>query len=93
MKIEKEHKQRTLMRWSKRELVEHIMVLEHNNNVLHETIHQQFINFSEMMKEKTAKWIAKDDKGNGVCSMCNRQDKIDPLATHCRYCGSRMESA
>ena len=41
MKIEKEHKQSTLMRWSKRDLVEQIMVLEHNNNVLHETIHQQ----------------------------------------------------
>lgn len=35
-------------------------------------------------------WVLKDGKGNGVCSHCNRQDKIDPLATHCRYCGAKM---
>ncbi len=45
------------------------------------------------LKKKTntqpqAKWILKDDKGNGVCSNCHRQDAIDPLATHCRYCGA-----
>lgn len=37
-----------------------------------------------------AKWILQDGKGNGVCSACNRQDRIDPLATHCRYCGAIM---
>lgn len=57
MKIEKEHKQSTLMKWSKQELVEQIMLLEHNNNALHETINQQFVNFSEMLKEKQSKWI------------------------------------
>ena len=29
--------------------------------------------------------------GSGVCSECHRQDKIDPLAKFCRYCGARME--
>ena len=28
--------------------------------------------------------------GSGVCSECHRQDKIDPLAKFCRYCGSPM---
>ena len=28
--------------------------------------------------------------GNGVCSECHRQDKIDPLAKFCRYCGAPM---
>lgn len=37
------------------------------------------------------RWILKDQNGNGVCSHCNRQDAIDPLATHCRYCGCKME--
>lgn len=37
------------------------------------------------------RWILRDDKGNGVCNHCNRQDKIDPMATHCRYCGAKME--
>lgn len=36
-------------------------------------------------------WIMKDKNGNGVCSNCNRQDKIDSLATHCRYCGAKMD--
>lgn len=39
----------------------------------------------------TGRWILKDQNGNGVCSHCNRQDAIDPLATHCRYCGCKME--
>ena len=26
--------------------------------------------------------------GSGVCSECHRQDKIDPLAKFCRYCGA-----
>lgn len=28
--------------------------------------------------------------GSGVCSKCNRLDKIDPLAKFCRYCGAPM---
>ena len=40
-----------------------------------------------------ARWILRDEqKGTGVCSVCNRQDAIDPLATHCRYCGARIEA-
>lgn len=40
---------------------------------------------------KHGKWILKDQNGNGVCSNCNRQDNIDPLATNCRYCGAKMD--
>ena len=29
-------------------------------------------------------------KGTAICSNCNRQDHIDPLATHCRYCGAEF---
>ncbi len=29
--------------------------------------------------------------GKGCCSNCHRLDSIDNLATHCRYCGARME--
>ena len=31
--------------------------------------------------------------GSGVCSECHRQDKIDPLAKFCRYCGAPMTDA
>lgn len=38
------------------------------------------------------RWILVDtEKGIGVCSNCNRQDRIDHLATHCRFCGARMD--
>ena len=44
-------------------------------------------------KEVTMSWILRDDaKGTGVCSVCHRQDHIDPLATHCRYCGARIKN-
>ena len=50
MIIEKEHKKETLMNKTKKELVEHIMCLEHNNNVLHETLEQQAKNFETLEK-------------------------------------------
>ena len=28
--------------------------------------------------------------GSGICSECHRQDKIDPLAKFCRYCGAPL---
>ena len=35
------------------------------------------------------KWLIVSN-GSGVCSECNRLDKIDPLAKFCRYCGVPM---
>ena len=29
--------------------------------------------------------------GSGVCSVCNRLDKIDPLAAYCKYCGAKLK--
>lgn len=29
--------------------------------------------------------------GKGCCSNCHRLDSIDSLATHCRYCGAKMD--
>lgn len=37
-----------------------------------------------------AHWVAVEN-GVGVCSNCNRQDHIDPIATHCRYCGAVLD--
>ena len=39
---------------------------------------------------KEAHWVAVEN-GHGICSNCNRQDRIDNLATHCRYCGARIK--
>ena len=51
MKIEKEHKLKTLMNYTKRELAEHCMTLEHNNNTLRETIDQQYANSQKIIKD------------------------------------------
>lgn len=45
--------------------------------------------FLEAQMPKEAHWVAVDN-GHGVCSNCNRQDSIDNMATHCRYCGAKM---
>ena len=37
-----------------------------------------------------AKW-ENVQNGKGCCSNCNRLDSIDNLATHCRYCGAKMD--
>ena len=29
--------------------------------------------------------------GKGICSNCHRLDSIDNIATHCRYCGAKMD--
>lgn len=40
----KTHKRSTLMNWTRRELVDYIMNLEHNNQVLEERFEQQYKN-------------------------------------------------
>lgn len=46
---------------------------------------------SDVAPARHGRWILVDKNGTGVCSECNRQDHIDPLATHCRYCGALMD--
>ena len=29
--------------------------------------------------------------GKGICSNCHRLDSVDNLATHCRYCGAKVD--
>lgn len=51
LQIEKEHKKSTLMSKQKKDLVEQIMYLEHNNNVLNERVNQQAVNFNKLCKD------------------------------------------
>ena len=53
MTIEKEHKRSTLMQWSKAELIEHILCLEHNVNALHESFEQQYKNCMQIINDMT----------------------------------------
>ncbi|MEG1022365.1 MAG: hypothetical protein RSE50_12710 [Myroides sp.] len=50
MKIEKEHSKTTLMNWTKEQLAEHVMCLEHNNNVLHENNNIQYENITKLLE-------------------------------------------
>lgn len=47
MKIEKEYSESTLMRMTKKELVEYIKCIVHNNNVLQDMLDQQYKNYME----------------------------------------------
>ena len=49
MIIQKEYRKNTLLRHSKTDLVEHCMMLEHNVNVLHETLDIQYKNYMQIM--------------------------------------------
>ena len=53
MKAQKEHKKATLMKWSKEELVEYIMCLEHNINAVNESFDNQYHNCVRMLTEMT----------------------------------------
>ena len=54
LQIEKEHKRSTLMTAKKKDLVDQIMYLEHNNNVLHDTLDQQAENIYTLQQQM---WI------------------------------------
>lgn len=45
------HKKSTLMNWTRRELVDHIMMLEHNNQVMEETFEQQYKNCMQIIRD------------------------------------------
>lgn len=51
MKVQKEHKKSNLMHWTKKELVEHIVCLEHNYNVLYETFNNQYNNCLKLLDD------------------------------------------
>lgn len=38
-----------------------------------------------------AHWVLQESNGYAVCSHCHRGDHVDPIATHCRYCGAKMD--
>ena len=51
MKVQKEHKKATLMRWSKEELAEYILCLEHNINALNDSFENQYCNCVKMLAD------------------------------------------
>ena len=51
MKTQKEHKKSTLMKWSKEELVEYILCLEHNINAVNESFDNQYNNCLKLLDD------------------------------------------
>lgn len=51
MKIEKESSESTLMRMTKKELVEYIKCIVHNNNVLQDMLDRQYKNYMEKVND------------------------------------------
>lgn len=51
MKTQKEHKKASLMKWTKEELVDYIMCLEHNINVVQESFDNQYHNCLKLLDD------------------------------------------
>ena len=51
MRVQKEHRITALMRWSKKELAEHIVCLEHNYNALNESFDNQYHNCLKILDD------------------------------------------
>ena len=66
--------------------------LKHSFDLTDETVDALLSALRPVSRERVEKvWRGEwqmVSNGIGVCSECHRQDKIDPLAKFCRYCGA-----
>lgn len=51
MRPQKEHRKTALMKWTKEELAEHIVCLEHNYNALYESFDNQYHNCLKLLDD------------------------------------------
>lgn len=51
MKVQKEHRKETLMRWTKDYLVDYVMCLEHNINAVNESFDNQYNNCLKILDD------------------------------------------
>ena len=51
MKVQKEHRKATLMKWTKEELADYVMCLEHNINVVNESFDNQYNNCLKLLDD------------------------------------------
>ena len=50
-KMQKEHKKQTLLNWGKEDLIDYIIMLEHNINVVNESFEIQYNNCLKMIDD------------------------------------------
>lgn len=55
-----------------------------------EDVNLNSIPAADVVEVRHAHWNMVQN-GKGICGACNRLDSIYQLATHCRYCGARMD--
>lgn len=51
MRPQKEHRKTALMKWTKEELADHIVCLEHNYNILYESFDNQYRNCLKLLDD------------------------------------------
>jgi hypothetical protein len=51
MKVQKEHRKTALMKWTKEELADHIVCLEHNYNAVNEMFDNQYMNCLKLLND------------------------------------------
>ena len=85
----------TLMRMTKKEIIEQLRIAEHNFKAMKETVNQQAENFIKLLAEerKHGHWT-KDNK----CSECGAQRPTQGInkwiyldAKYCYACGTKMD--
>ena len=81
LQIEKEHKRLTLMNRKKKDLVDQIMCLEHNNNVLHDMLNQQAENFKKICEDCKNK-----ENKTKICDICNKEITEKEFKNNDGYC-------
>lgn len=91
---DKMHRRSSLMSSDKKDLVEHIILLEHNNKVLNDTLNQQAENFKTLLKEYQFKDISLLEKcgtcGANITLMAsiNTETNRTMLVKQCLKCGN-----
>lgn len=94
----------TLMRMTKKDIIEQLRIAEHNHQAMKETVNQQAENFIKLLAEerKHGRWIATAKCYPAAyvalryykCSVCGDAVLEDPdfgLHDYCPRCGAKMD--
>lgn len=85
----------TLMRMTKKEIIEQLRIAEHNFKAMEETVNQQAENFKKLLAEerKHGHWIGKPIAGYSMvrCSVCFAFANNIERWNYCPNCGAKMD--
>ena len=85
----------TLMRMTKKEIIEQLRTAEHNFKAMEETVNQQAENFQKLLAEerKHGHWIGKPIAGYSMvrCSVCFAFANNIERWNYCPNCGAKMD--